>query len=66
MLCENLQPNGRQRDKTVLILVLMEDALRDHDRPLASPQSQVLILVLMEDALRVENLKVVMRKAIES
>ena len=44
----------------------MEDALRDHDRPLASPQSQVLILVLMEDALRVENLKVVMRKAIES
>ena len=38
--------------KVVLILVLMEDALRVKVRILVRQQKMVLILVLMEDALR--------------
>ena len=37
----------------VLILVLMEDALRDLFNNLSEQVAAVLILVLMEDALRV-------------
>ncbi len=44
----------RKRVKVVLILVLMEDALREILETLGSHfPASVLILVLMEDALRV-------------
>ena len=39
-------------DKPVLILVLMEDTLRDFSAQSKTVYSEVLILVLMEDTLR--------------
>ena len=41
----------------VLILVLMEDALREQSAPVDEQPKKVLILVLMEDALRELNLR---------
>ena len=45
---------GLVTDPVVLILVLMEDTLREHLCCLQVTVSRVLILVLMEDTLRVE------------
>ena len=50
------QSSGRRSkkpNKVVLILVLMEDTLREKEILLNKGVSQVLILVLMEDTLRV-------------
>ena len=52
MLCECLPLCGRSNLLLVLILVLMEDALRDLSNNLSEQVAAVLILVLMEDALR--------------
>ena len=54
MLCELRQFRlQRLRSTYVLILVLMEDALRGRRDPQQRHPRTVLILVLMEDALRV-------------
>ena len=53
MLCESNKDMTEEIFKVVLILVLMEDALRVKVRILVRQQKMVLILVLMEDALRV-------------
>ena len=42
----------------VLILVLMEDTLRDYNLRLSIVNNQVLILVLMEDTLRGTNKRI--------
>ena len=57
MLCEErVRAEITRRLEVVLILVLMEDALRDR-HPAGRPHHLrgVLILVLMEDALRVHS-----------
>ena len=52
MLCEWLTRKGIDEQEWVLILVLMEDALRVGHNDRLQRGSIVLILVLMEDALR--------------
>ena len=53
MLCEFLKKSSIQLfTASVLILVLMEDALRDKQLQWSCNCESVLILVLMEDALR--------------
>ena len=53
MLCEEMEDEFSKEILHVLILVLMEDALRDLERiSLGDLSPNVLILVLMEDALR--------------
>ena len=55
MLCEIYQQSILARKLAVLILVLMEDALRVEDKLYQDGTlDSVLILVLMEDALRVD------------
>ena len=56
MLCEWLENAGIVSKEEVLILVLMEDALRVYIEKHGGSSLEVLILVLMEDALRGENL----------
>ena len=57
MLCEErARPSNQALHQTVLILVLMEDALRVEREDGTHLFLLVLILVLMEDALRVEYL----------
>ena len=54
MLCENEKAKRTLLEMGVLILVLMEDALRVNNlNDIISQFTEVLILVLMEDALRV-------------
>ena len=54
MLCEErARPSNQALHQTVLILVLMEDALRVEREDGTHLFLLVLILVLMEDALRV-------------
>ena len=48
----NKKKFGSKIQKTVLILVLMEDTLRDKKKFGSKIQKTVLILVLMEDTLR--------------
>ena len=45
---------AKQMDALVLILVVMEDGLREQRLLSNVPSSKVLILVVMEDGLRVE------------
>ena len=52
MLCEWLENAGIVSKEEVLILVLMEDALRVYIEKHGGSSLEVLILVLMEDALR--------------
>ena len=52
MLCEGECFLAGKSLPKVLILVLMEDALREETFNLLFPDMPVLILVLMEDALR--------------
>ena len=53
MLCEYAKRTQKQQPHQVLILVLMEDALRGRQgERQGNGRSPVLILVLMEDALR--------------
>ena len=53
MLCERKEEDPENGVYTVLILVLMEDALRERNSdPKKVKFDAVLILVLMEDALR--------------
>ena len=57
MLCEATSAAQESSNLKVLILVLMEDALRAHQEPQSRRRLYgVLILVLMEDALRVYSL----------
>ncbi len=56
MLCEFLRGYVMSIALVVLILVLMEDALRAYYNVGSITYDVVLILVLMEDALRVEEL----------
>ncbi len=56
MLCETLRATHKLSEELVLILVLMEYALRDTKKMKKyNGFDQVLILVLMEYALRVMN-----------
>ena len=57
MLCEEIVQLLNNESLWVLILVLMEDALRVVDNRLKLETVVVLILVLMEDALRELNLR---------
>ena len=57
MLCENIIIVGWRSGISVLILVLMEDALREYREHHTGCSIRVLILVLMEDALRELNLR---------
>ena len=65
MLCEWNTGSLSHLVRTVLILVLMEDALRDKAAYLVNHKDKVLILVLMEDALREPKLCSLMHLVIE-
>ena len=52
MLCEAIENEVLRLIEVVLILVLMEYALRGGQKPHPHPRTAVLILVLMEYALR--------------
>ncbi len=47
-----VKANLMEVGQVVLILILMEDALRDLEVKVSSVEATVLILILMEDALR--------------
>ena len=53
MVCETPKRKRTVQQSRVLILVLVEDGLRDHKNIRKRERVPVLILVLMEDGLRV-------------
>ncbi len=56
MLSERCLRSGSVQERTVLILVLMENALRESLNRAGHQENYVLILVLMENALRAYDL----------